>query len=44
MPLMANPLQETKGGAHLFSITFLDDQKFEYKPEAQQGLNLLSLD
>jgi hypothetical protein len=38
------PLQETKGGAHLFPITFFDDQKIEYKPEAQQGLKLLSLD
>ena len=38
------PLQDTKGGAHLFPIMFLDDQKIEYKPEAQQGLKLQSSD
>jgi len=38
------PLQDTKGGAHLFPITFLDDQKIEYKTEDQQELKLRSLD
>ena len=38
------PLRDKKGGAHLLPITFLGDPKIEYKPKAQQELNLLSLD
>jgi hypothetical protein len=44
MAIGGGPLQDKKGGAHLLPITFLDDPKIEYKPEAQQGLSLLSLD